>query len=196
MLILDQAISPKPLPYLVQVLIATSLICWIAPIEIGGGAVVPVSLQTLIILIFPFWLGKWRAFLAVSLYLLLGFAGLPVFAEGTSGIEKLWGPTGGFLLAFAGAAFVIGYLAEKGWAKDNFRIGWGFLLGHVLILVPGFIWLAVYLGSADGIGTILWTLLPGLGIKTLVGTALVVLGNRLLKKWVESTTRNNRLSKE
>lgn len=196
MLILDQAISPKPLPYLMQVLIATSLICWIAPIEVGGGGVVPVSLQTLIILIFPFWLGKWRAFLAVSLYLLLGFSGLPVFAEGTSGIEKLWAPTGGFLLAFAGAAFVIGYLAEKGWAEDYFWIGWGFLLGHVLILVPGFIWLAVYLGAADGILEILWTLLPGLGIKTLVGTALVVLGNRLLKKWVETTTRNNRLSKE
>lgn len=71
---------------------------------------VPLTLQTFFVLLSGAFLGKRNGFLSMSFYLLLGLIGLPVFAEGGFGLHTLIGPTGGYLLAFPIAAFVIGYL--------------------------------------------------------------------------------------
>ena len=73
---------------------------------------VPLTLQTFFVLLSGAFLGKRNGFLSMSLYLLLGLTGLPVFAEGGFGLHVLLGPTGGYLLAFPLAAFVIGYLVS------------------------------------------------------------------------------------
>ncbi len=73
---------------------------------------VPLTLQTMVVLLAGAFLGKRNGFLSMSLYLGLGAIGLPVFAGANFGFPVLLGPTGGYLLAFPVAAFVIGYLTS------------------------------------------------------------------------------------
>ncbi|TGC11131.1 biotin transporter BioY [Methanolobus halotolerans] len=74
---------------------------------------VPITLQVLFIFLAGAMLGARWGTLSVIVYLLLGIIGLPVFSGGSSGIGMLLGPTGGYLISFAIAAFLIGTLSEK-----------------------------------------------------------------------------------
>lgn len=74
---------------------------------------VPFTLQTLFVLLSGAFLGKKDGFIAQSIYLLVGAAGLPVFAGPVAGIAKLIGPTGGYLLSFPIAAFITGSFFKK-----------------------------------------------------------------------------------
>ncbi len=94
---------------------------------------VPFTLQTFFVLLAGALLGPRNGFLSMSLYLLLGISGLPVFSGGGFGVARIVGPTGGYLLAFPLAAFVIGWIAS--------------LRGRVLPLLPqavksagGYVW--------------------------------------------------------
>lgn len=75
---------------------------------------VPIVLQNLFIMLAGLLLGGRWALISVGVYLLAGVVGLPVFAGGTGGIGKLVGPTGGYLLGFAAAAYWIGTISEIG----------------------------------------------------------------------------------
>ncbi len=74
---------------------------------------VPFTLQTLVVLLAGGLLGPRNGFLSMSAYLLAGLAGLPVFSQFGFGLAKILGPTGGYLLAFPVAAFVVGSLTER-----------------------------------------------------------------------------------
>jgi biotin transport system substrate-specific component len=77
---------------------------------------VPFTLQTMIVLLAGAFLGAKNGAYSQVLYIFLGVIGLPVFAhtaDGTMGFARLIGPTGGYLLAFPLAAFLVGYLTEK-----------------------------------------------------------------------------------
>jgi biotin transport system substrate-specific component len=74
---------------------------------------VPLTLQTLAVLLTGLVLGPARGGIAVLLYLVLGFVGLPVFSGGTSGLQVLAGPTAGYLLSFPVAAVVAGWAAVQ-----------------------------------------------------------------------------------
>jgi biotin transport system substrate-specific component len=74
---------------------------------------VPYTLQTFCVLLAGAFLGKRNGAISQLLYLAAGIAGLPVFAQFGFGAAKLLGPTGGYLLAFPIAAFVIGYILEN-----------------------------------------------------------------------------------
>lgn len=73
-----------------------------------GGAGVPITLQTFAVLLAGLVLGPVRGFCAVGLYLLLGLAGLPVFAQHTSGAAVFTGATSGYLWTFLLTAFIAG----------------------------------------------------------------------------------------
>lgn len=77
-----------------------------------GGFGVPITLQTLAVLLTGLVLGPGRGGVAVLVYLLLGFVGLPVFSAGQSGLQVLSGPTAGYLLSFVVAAVVVGLAAR------------------------------------------------------------------------------------
>ena len=74
---------------------------------------VPITLQTLAVLLSGAMLGPYYGALSMIIYLALGAIGLPVFAGGSSGIGALLGPTGGYLLSYPLASFVIGKMLEK-----------------------------------------------------------------------------------
>lgn len=77
-----------------------------------GSAGVPITLQTLTVMLAGCILGPVRGFAAVTLYLALGAVGLPVFAEHSSGIGVFTGPSGGYLLSFPIAAALGGFLVK------------------------------------------------------------------------------------
>jgi biotin transport system substrate-specific component len=77
-----------------------------------GSAGVPITLQTLTVMLAGCVLGPVRGFSAVTLYLALGAVGLPVFAEHSSGVGVFTGPSGGYLLSFPIAAALGGFLVK------------------------------------------------------------------------------------
>ncbi|MFM6851813.1 MAG: biotin transporter BioY [Terrabacter sp.] len=92
-----------------------------------GGFGVPVTLQTLAVVLTGLVLGPGRGALAVALYLLLGFVGLPVFSRGQSGLQVLSGPTAGYLVSFVVAALVVG-LAARAVVRRTRRALWAPML--------------------------------------------------------------------
>lgn len=82
----------------------------VAAIPVGGLGV-PITLQTLAVMLTGLALGPGRAFAAVGLYTLLGLAGLPIFSGGRSGLGILAGPSAGYIIAFPLAAAAVGWMA-------------------------------------------------------------------------------------
>ncbi len=95
-------------------------------IPIGIG--VPITLQTLAVVLAGLVLGPLRGFLATVLYLAVGFAGLPVFAGGAAGIAVLAKPSVGYLLAFPLGAAVAGWIAQRFAARRGTIAYLGFFL--------------------------------------------------------------------
>jgi biotin transport system substrate-specific component len=110
---------------------------------------VPMTLQPLAVLVVGGLLGPAGGAAALVLYLALGILGLPVFAGGGSGIIRLLGPTGGYLLAFPVAAGLTGVLIGRG-SSSVFRALLACALGMVLIHVGGVAQLAL-LGGDPGL---------------------------------------------
>ena len=76
-----------------------------------NGFGVPITFQTLAVMLTGLVLGPARGFAAVGLYTLLGLAGLPIFSQGRSGLAILAGPSAGYIIAFPIAAGIVGWLA-------------------------------------------------------------------------------------
>ena len=103
---------------------------------------VPMTLQTLVVLMIGAAYG-WRLGSAtVIAYLAEGAIGLPVFAGPVGGLAPLVGPTAGYLAGFVAAAFITGWLTERGWDRSVPRLFVAMGLGHIVILAAGFAWLA------------------------------------------------------
>lgn len=88
-----------------------SALAYVGAIPVGGAGV-PITLQTLGVMLAGCLLGPTRGFLAVALYLALGAAGLPVFAEHSSGLGTFTQPSAGYLLSFPVAALVGGLMMK------------------------------------------------------------------------------------
>jgi biotin transport system substrate-specific component len=101
---------------------------------------VPMTLQTLVVLMIGASYGWRLGGATVALYLAEGAVGLPVFA-GTpplpAGIGYFMGPTGGFLFGFLAAAVVTGFMAERGWDRPLLRVIVMMTIGHALIFAFG-----------------------------------------------------------
>ncbi|WP_432484266.1 biotin transporter BioY [Kineococcus esterisolvens] len=104
-----------------------------------GPLGVPITLQTLGLMLCGTVLGPWRGALAALVYLVLGLAGLPVFAGGAAGLAVLAGPSAGFLLAYPAGALVTGALARAGARRRAPLAGAvaGCLLGGIAVVHAG-----------------------------------------------------------
>lgn len=174
-------------PWLRAVILAvlgTALLWLSAKVKIDIGPV-PVTLQTLVILGLGAAYG-WRLGAAtLMLYLAQGAAGLPVFAgtpEKGIGLAYMAGPTGGYLLGFVLAAAVIGYLAERGFDRNPFKMFAAMLLATVVIYIPGVAWLATLIGGEKALQFGLMPFLWGDLIKAALVAALFPAMWRLLKR--------------
>jgi len=107
---------------------------------------VPMTLQTLAILMVGFAFGSRLGAMTLLAYLAEGAMGLPVFANGMNG-AAFAGPTAGFLLGFVGMAYLAGLAAERGIARGMIGTGASALVISALLYVPGVIWPAALAGG-------------------------------------------------
>ena len=112
---------------------------------------VPITMQTLVVLVFALTVG-WKLSVATfSFYLFQGFVGIPVFASSPFGGPAYFiGPSAGYLIGMLLSCYFVGLMAEKNYDKNYFKTLIILFLGSIIIFVPGLIWLGFWYN-------ILWT---------------------------------------
>jgi len=162
---------------------ATAIIAIAAQIAIPiPGTVVPLTMQPLAVLLVGVTLGSARGAAAATLYLLEGFSGLPVFAQGHGGAIWLAGPTAGYLFSYPFAAFVAGWFSQRGWGSTILRAVAGMLVALGVIYLGGWSWLSAFVGAkAAWIGGVRPFVLADI-IKVAVGASLLPQLQRLIAK--------------
>jgi biotin transport system substrate-specific component len=108
---------------------------------------VPITGQTLAVLLVGATLGATRGALTMVVYALLGVVGLPVFSAASSGFGVLSGTTGGYIVGFIFAAGFTGWLAQRDWDKKYLGAALSFLGGTVVTFAFGLTWLALVTGG-------------------------------------------------
>ncbi|HAF89036.1 MAG: biotin transporter BioY [Proteobacteria bacterium] len=107
---------------------------------------VPMTLQTFAVFLIGLTYGWRLGGITVSLYLLEGAIGLPVFSGGKGGMIVFMGPTAGYLVGFLLAATACGWFAERGFDRSYFRLFLSLIVGNILIYTPGLFWLGTLIG--------------------------------------------------
>lgn len=109
---------------------------------------VPLTFQTFAVLAGAAALGAQRAVIAQVSYLVLALAGLPILAGGASGPEKVIGATGGYLIGFVIASYLVGRIAERGATLKVRSTIVAYLVGTSVIYTFGALWLAQFTGNS------------------------------------------------
>lgn len=166
----------------------TALLCALAVVPPIPMPLVPVplTLQTLVVMLAGLVVGPRAAGLAVLIYVVLAAIGFPVLPGARGGLGVLLGPTGGFLLGMIPGAMVVGWLATraiegKPWLHIARNALAAVLGGIVVIYVVGVPWLAIVTGMpfAKAINVVV-VFLPGDFIKAIVAACLAQRVNRFL----------------
>jgi biotin transport system substrate-specific component len=132
---------------------------------------VPMTMQSLAVLMVGAALGPRLGMATVLAYLAEGASGLPVFAGWAAGPAVLAGPTAGYLIGFVPAAGAAGWLVQHGWSR-GLRMAATLLTGHAILFVPGVAWLATWIGWSGAVAAGLTPFLAGTLVKTGLGVAL------------------------
>jgi biotin transport system substrate-specific component len=165
-------------------LVGTLLLTVSAKIQIPFWPV-PMTMQTYVVLVLGMAYGWRLAGVTMLLYLLQGALGLPVFAgtpEKGIGLAYMMGPTGGYLVGFVIAAVAVGWLAERGFDRSFARAAIAMTLGHALVFLFGFAWLATLVGPGKAwIGGVapFWAATV---LKTVMGLLSLPLAWKLVRK--------------
>ncbi len=168
----------KVFNYLFWIPAGALLIAFFAQIEVDvpwSDALIPVTGQSFAVLCFSLLLGRWIGIGASLLYLVLGIAGLPVFAGEGSGIARLMAQSGGFLYSFPLAAFYVGGHGDLKWNRSIPFSIISLTMGTLVILLFGTIHLSFHTGFVPALRHGLMPLFPGAIIKIVAGGLLVPL---------------------
>lgn len=142
----DASISTQPksvfsVKQIALVGLMAAIICVLAPFALPIPiSPVQITLGTLAIYFVLTVLGLKLGTISVVVYILLGLAGLPVFAGFTGGAGKLLGPSGGYILGYIFMALICGFFIDK-WDNNVFLSFLGFLLGTAVLYLFGSLWL-------------------------------------------------------
>jgi len=148
---------------------------------------VPFTLQPMIVLVGGAALGARLGMASQILYLVLGIAGLGVFAASPvlpQGFARLLGPTGGYLMTYPAAAFVAGYLAERGFDRRYLPSVIAMGAGLAIVFAGGVIWLAFgapHVGLSAAVRTGLIPFIPADILKILLAATVLPAAWRFLK---------------
>lgn len=145
---------------------------------------VPITGQTLAVLLVGSSLGALRGTLSMLLYAVLGIAGLPVFSEASSGMSIILGPTGGYIIGFVFAAAFTGWIAQRSWDRKILRSILGFLGGTVVTFAIGLPWLSFTLGLnlEQTLNAGLYPFIIGGIVKMVIAASVMTLGWRFFER--------------
>jgi biotin transport system substrate-specific component len=144
---------------------------------------VPMTMQSLVVLVIGFAYGARLGMATVLFYLAQGALGFPVFAgtpEKGIGLAYMMGATGGYLVGFVLSAGLCGWLAERGWGSSLVSLAGAMTLGSLILFVPGVLWLATFVGFDKAIALGLMPFAAGIVVKGALGVALVEVIHRKL----------------
>ena len=139
------------------------------------GSPVPITGQTLAVVLTAAALGPVRGLAGQALYLLLGAVGLPFYSEASGGLEVVAGATGGYLVGFLPAAFLIGLAARHGLDRAPWKALPLFVAGQAVIFAIGVPWLAVVadLSAAEAVEAGLYPFIVGGLVKAALAGVLL-----------------------
>jgi biotin transport system substrate-specific component len=139
---------------LVATFAAVIAVCAVSGAIPFGASGTPLTLQLFGVFLAGAVLGAVRGFLAVALYLAVGLAGLPIFAEGASGFAPFSGSTAGYLIAFPVGAAIIGLAAEQAKRRTGtITVGFilaGAIVAEVVVTLSGAVSWAIVAGLSYG----------------------------------------------
>jgi biotin transport system substrate-specific component len=168
-------VKTKDLAYIALFAAITAVLGLVPAIAVGP---VPITAQTLGVMLAGSILGARRGFLSQLLFLVLVAIGLPLLASGTGGLSVFAGPTAGYLISWPVAAFVVGLLTERFWDRyDLLRgIAANVVGGIVVIYAIGVPVLAMVANLSPRAAVVAGALpfLIGDGIKAVVAAAIAV----------------------
>jgi len=159
-----------------KILIATSLLIISSYISFDidlSTLNIPISAQSLAVILISYILRLRKGMIAVGLYLLLGAVGLPVFSDFKSGLNILTGPSGGYLYGFLLSVFLMETVFVKLRGKEFWRIFTYMLVATVLILFFGGLHLSFSYNLEIVMNSGIIPFLPGAFIKILIATMIV-----------------------
>ena len=145
---------------------------------------VPLTMQTLIVLLIGLAYGSRLGGATVLAYLGAGAAGAPVFTSGT-GILYFAGPTGGYLAGFFVATIVLGFLAERGWARSFVTAALSMLIGIAIIYACGVTWLSQLIGLEKAVSIGILPFLYGDALKLVIASLGMPLGWSFVNKMMK-----------
>jgi len=150
---------------------------WIGPVPITG--------QTFAVLLAGALLGSRRGALSQLTYLAVGATGIPYWFAlgGPPGIARLVGPTGGYLVGFVAAAFVVGWLAERGWDRRVWMAIPAMLGGSIVIYIFGLSWLSHFVPGDAVLQAGLYPFVIGDLIKVVAAALILPSGWMLLRRF-------------
>lgn len=161
----------KPSEFLFTVLFGLALLTILSQISVPlGFTPVPITGQTLGVALCALLFGRARGVTAVASYLVLGFAGVPLFALGKSGL--VLGPTAGYLVGMMIAAIVMGTLSDRGWTKTFARTWAAAFIGSAITFTCGVLVLSFFLPRESLFAAGVLPFLPGDFVKTLIAATI------------------------
>jgi biotin transport system substrate-specific component len=180
--LIGAALAPLDWTRSVSLAVAFSLLTALAAQVVIPIGPVPITGQTFAVLLTGALLGSRLGAMAMIIYLVEGASGLPFFYGGHGGITHLFGPTGGYLVAFPAAAFVTGAFAEHAWDKRFLTAVVAMAIGSAIIILAGWAWLAQFMGPAAAFNAGVKPFLVGDIAKIILAAALLPAGWALLKR--------------
>lgn len=172
--IIDALLHGRGLAYQIALIVAGSLLVALSAQITIPLPLVPLTGQTYAVLLVGALLGSRRGGLSMLLYLIEGQAGLPFFAPNGGP------PTMGYVFGFVLAAFIVGWLAERGWDRSFKTAVAAMAVGEVAIYLLGLPWLALFIGWSAAITAGLLPFIAGDVVKLLLAAATLPLGWRLI----------------
>ncbi|MDR3375003.1 MAG: biotin transporter BioY [Ancalomicrobiaceae bacterium] len=146
---------------------------------------VPATLTTLVVVLIGAFYGSRLGAATILAYLTEGLAGLPVFAgtpEKGIGLAYMVGPTGGYLIGYVAAAFLVGLLVERGWGRSIVAMIGAVFAGNVALYAAGIAWLGYLIGFDKAITYGLVPFLAADALKILIAAAITVAASRRIAR--------------
>lgn len=179
--VIDRLVRGRAAADMLLVVAASALIAIAAQVAIPlPFTPVPLTLQPLAVILVGVALGSTRGAAAAALYLLEGFSGLPVFAQGHGGAIWLVGATAGYLYSYPFAAWVAGAVSERGWGSSIVRAITGMLLALGVIYLGGWSWLAALTDARTAFATGVAPFVLADIVKVAIGAALLPKAQKLV----------------
>jgi len=181
--ILERVIRGRAMVNVLTIVAASIFIALAAQVAVPiPGTPVPLTLGPLAVLLVGVTLGSARGAAAAALYLFEGLTGLPVGANGHGGILWLIGPTAGYLYAYPFAAFIAGWMSERGWGSSIVRAVAGMFAALVVIYAGGWSWLALHAGAGRAFVFAVAPFLVADAIKIAIAASLLPYAQRLVSR--------------